>query len=631
MNAFLKYIEDSEIGGAITTALLSYCNKHRNVVLEHVGDYGFSYINEVNDIYPIFKTVWTSEKGETSIDFDVVIEVDMDCTGVCGKRHDHEDCSANMWFLVSCSGDLKKKLKDFKIKSIEEYNDRTNFDNPLSGDFLPPMKKENYDDYARIILEKFYPEALERPMEIDADLLAQKMGLKLMRTNITNDHSVFGQIFFEDSDIEVFDAANNPVKTHVEAKTILIDDDANFLYSYGSRNMTVVHECVHNYYHYRAFLFAQLLDDHLSTIQCKSAGGIVGSRTPTVVRIETQANALTPYILMPKEPFKKLAYELIEDYGRLYGGDRLDHLPFIIQELAERFNVTKYAARKRLIEIGIHDAIGALNWVDGNYIRPYSFKKDTLKSNETFTVGIDDLSSELLINTNTLAIINSVGFEFVENHLVINDEKYIKKDSKGIPLLTEYARYHLDECAVKFRVSYKNEYLNYGFGMVCYLCRDKTKMVEFDLAIAHNPNLLLTQEGEKNNRIHNSNVNEIITLIGSERYFGGAVSKILDFLEMTQEDLAEASDLSEKTISRYVSQPDKKREKRTVVAMIRGLNVPTRAAEKLLEKAGVVLVPGDTEDDVYRDVLLYLRNSTPEVVNEYVYKKLGKPLTDKKL
>ncbi len=332
---------------------------------------------------------------------------------------------------------------------------------------------------------------------------------------------------------------------------------------------------------------------------------------------------------MPKDTFKKYALDLIEDYGRIYGGDRLDHLPFIIEELADKFNVTKYAARKRLIEVGVFDAIGVLNWVDNNYVRPYRFKKDALKSNETFTVSINDLSSALVINTNLLNIINDVGFEFVENHLVIDDEKYIKKAKDGRPILTEYARYHLDECAVKFKVSYRNDYLSYGFGMVCYLCRDTTKQVEYDLSILANSSLVFTKEGEMRQRIHNKSVNEILSNI-SGMQFGDAVSYLLDFLSMTEDELADDSDLSVKTISRYISQPDKKKEKRTVVAMIRGLNVPIRVAEKLLEKAGIILVPGNGEDDALRDVLLYLRTSSSSDVNDYVERRTGKPLTEYK-
>ena len=31
--------------------------------------------------------------------------------------------------------------------------------------------------------------------------------------------------------------------------------------------------------------------------------------------------------------------------------------------------------RKGLIDLGFEEAIGSFNWVDGHYVRPYSFKR----------------------------------------------------------------------------------------------------------------------------------------------------------------------------------------------------------------------------------------------------------------
>ena len=630
-STFLKYIEEGKIGESIYNSLINYCRKHRKMVLEYINEYGFTYVNDVDDIYPNFKAVWIDEKGVSEINFDVILEVDLDCTGVCGKRHDHEDCSARIWFIVSCTGDLKNKLSDFKIKNIEEYNgDKTKLESPLTGDFVPLMNKDNYDEYANKILEKYYPEALKTPMAIDVDLLAERMGLKVVRAKIDENSLIFGQIYFFEDDVIVFDAAGNSSQVHVDKNTILIDDEANFLYSFGSRNMTVVHECVHFRYHYRAFLFAQMLDEQLKNISCKTFGGIDAKSTATLVRIEKQANALAPYILMPKDQFKQMAYDLIKDYGRIYGGNSLDHLPFVIEELASKFKVTKYAVRKRLIDIGITEAIGVINWVDDTYIRPYSFKKDSLKSNETFTISIADVSSQLLIQSTTLNILNTCGFVYVENHIVLNDVKYVQKNKKGELILTEYARFHLDECAVKFGIKYKNEYLSHGLGMVCYLCRDASKMVEFDISLLKNPNLIQTEEGSKKYRIHNKNIKDIISHISGVQ-FGEALMYLMEFLEMDESELADDADVSEKTISRYRSDFDKEKDKRTVVAIIRGLNVPYRVSEKLLESAGIVLTNGNELDEALRDVLLYFREASPYVVNEFLTRKTGKPLTKDKI
>jgi len=630
-NTFLEYIENSDIGLYIHDKILKHCNSNRKMVLEHINDFGFHFVNEVNEAYLNFKSVRINGVGPSVIDFDVLLEVDLDCVGVCGKRHDHEDCSARVWFKVSCTSDLKKKFKDFVINSIAEYDgNKTKLDSPLTGDFIPFMDKSNFDSYANDILEKFYPEALATPMPIDVDLLANRMGLTIVPVKITDDSSIFGQFFFADSDTDIFDSDNNKRSIKVNANTILIDDQVNFLYSFGSRNMTVVHECVHSYFHYKAFLFSQILDGSLKNIRCKTHGGIDANTTSTLARIEMQANALAPYILMPVEMFQKMAFQLIEDYGRLFGGNVIDLLPYVIDELSSIFKVTRYAARKRLIDIGIIEAIGVLNWVDGSYIRPYAFNKDSLKANETFTISVNDLSLELLLKQELISYLNTCGFLFVENHLILNDARYVFKNNKGVLLLTDYARLHIDECAVKFAVRYKNDSLPLDLDMMCYLCRDRSKLVEYDLTLQKNTALIMTEEGQKKHKLHEKNVNSVISKISGVQ-FGEALTILMEFLDIDEQSLSEDADVSIKTISRYRSDYDKEKDKRTVVAIIRGLNVPPKIAWILLASAGITLVPGNELDDSLSSVLTFFREHPAEKVNEFLTKRTGKPLTRDKL
>lgn len=60
---------------------------------------------------------------------------------------------------------------------------------------VPIIKKEDYDTYATEILEKYYPEALNSAIRVDAEALAKRMKLTIVEANITNDRSVFGQCF----------------------------------------------------------------------------------------------------------------------------------------------------------------------------------------------------------------------------------------------------------------------------------------------------------------------------------------------------------------------------------------------------------------------------------------------------
>jgi len=90
--------------------------------------------------------------------------------------------------------------------------------------------------------------------------------------------------------------------------------------------------------------------------------------------------------------------------------------------------------------------IGAYNRVDGSYVRPYRFKKGSLKSDETYSVSYNDVLDVLFQNSRIVEGLIYKNYVFVENHICISDYKYITKDIFGKLVLTEYARRHMDEC-----------------------------------------------------------------------------------------------------------------------------------------------------------------------------------------
>lgn len=85
---------------------------------------------------------------------------------------------------------------------------------------------------------------------------------------------------------------------------MLVDDKVAYLRSFGSRNLTIAHECVHSYYHRKTFLFAQMINNDIHYIQCRVTGEMRSNEgISTADWMEIQANALAPYLLMPKESF----------------------------------------------------------------------------------------------------------------------------------------------------------------------------------------------------------------------------------------------------------------------------------------------------------------------------------------
>ena len=95
-----------------------------------------------------------------------------------------------------------------------------------------------------------------------------------------------------------------------------------------------------------------------------------------------------------KESFDKAAKSIVKNYLEAYNDNIVDLLPLIIHDLADRFGITVFSAKKRLIDIGILEAAGACNWVDGSYATiPFLLKAVWTKRNihnqfRSFNVGL---------------------------------------------------------------------------------------------------------------------------------------------------------------------------------------------------------------------------------------------------
>lgn len=161
--------------------------------------------------------------------------------------------------MLGCSGDLDCNLDDFTISSVTEYNSKNKQPKPMSDSLVPMIHKEQLESVATDFLRRHYPEALRTPIAVEPQVLAEKMGLTVEMREITNNFSVFRQIYFHDCDTEFYDEdSDEMVKTRVNARTIIMDPKAYFLRNLGSVNNTIVYECVHWDKHRKAFELERL-------------------------------------------------------------------------------------------------------------------------------------------------------------------------------------------------------------------------------------------------------------------------------------------------------------------------------------------------------------------------------------
>ncbi len=631
-NSFLDYLETDKFYDRIYNSIFSWCTGNKDILLDRIDGYNVSKITEIEDLDLDFINVWIDSKGDTKIEFDIAIEVTANVEGISGKHHDRDSYSSRFWVMVYCSGSLDKKLNDFYIIGVDEFNKSTP-KKPLTGDLVPYIPKSKYDEYANEMLEKYYfkfhPEAKTNPVPINVDELAKSMGLSVVNTSISRDRSIFGQIFFADTEVVIYNAEKSQSeKKLINKDTILVDDTAAYLRSYGSRNMTIAHECVHSYYHRKAFLFAQMFNEKLHYIQCQVSGEMKNSESNTTAEwMEIQANGLAPYILMPKESFEAYAKSLFEHYNQFsrIGSNSINQ---IIDELAKTYEVTIYAARKRLIDLGFEQAIGAYNWVDGHYVRPYAFKNNSLSNDETYTVSYKDVYKKVVSDSKIASSVFMNEYVFVENHLCINHPNYIEKVSNGDLILSDYALIHMDECCVKFKyntIRGFNEGSN--LGLMCYLSRDTSKELEFDLEISNLPNTKIEDSlFTERYKIHTENVAEVARAI-VDMTFGEIIDYLMKYLDIRINELEIDSGLNERTIRRYIKGENKVPDKRSVVALLRALNLPPRICNIAVQQAGISFRNGNDEDDALLNAMMTLRNGSANDANRFMQLAGFEPLT----
>lgn len=159
--------------------------------------------------------------------------------------------------------------------------------------------------------------------------------------------------------------------------------------SIGTRRTTLAHECFHWHRHQPYHVLMRMIgaDDNLGrAIQCQIAAGSTNSdKWKAVDWMEWQAKGVAPKILMPAKTVRPLVDKLLVEFA---GNDPVSVSTFerIIDALADTYDVSRQAAKIRLIELGYTKAEGAYPYVNGKYVSGYSFDVDALEKDQTFTI-----------------------------------------------------------------------------------------------------------------------------------------------------------------------------------------------------------------------------------------------------
>ena len=488
-------------------------------------------------------------------------------------------CQSKSPYVVDCYLDMRDCFSQLWIRCISPDWPTYQPEKAIPDTLIPDLPKAQLEATATKILRELYPAALRNAIPVPASAIAHKLGLSVQHACIDTDGEVLGKIFFEDSTTAVQDVPGGMNRIlNVARGTILVNHRLDSRYDSRIYNNTIVHECVHWMLHRQAYQLQKANDPQLTSIACRRSSALGRSRewTPQE-RMEWQANALAPRILMPQWSTRMLTDQWIRRMEKLSPKYRMDR---IIEKLSCHFEVSRSLARIRLIELGYPDA-------ELGYTAPTQFE-----------ISYPDATQEFAQNSKFRDALATGAYAYVDKRFCLRNNRYISRAEDGTLHLTAYAKAHPAECCIGFDVQKRARWANDG------MLRDRGKVPQFAEAATEIQQLVKTTQ----------DVGRVLQSLPQS--FGATLEAHMRRKGVTQEQLAESSLITDRRIRTYCID-DQMVALPRVVALCVGLKLHPIFAFDLVKKAGYQF--NQTSDHVaYQMILLSMTQHSIFECNEYL-------------
>lgn len=423
------------------------------------------------------------------------------------------------------------------------------------------LTEQELDELSDEFLKRFYSKDLSESLKVDVDEIASKNNIKIMLVPLGN--QVYGKTYFEDASVILYDKKHKITKK-IQAGTILINSACNkYIY-----RQTVIHEMVHLLYHNKYIAL-------LKSLKKKGTANFKQIQDKILNELEWQAEELSLRILMPKKEVLKIIHE-ISNTKKIKFINKTTKLYFLVIQLAHLFDCSIEQVKKRLLDLNFTLAMGIENYSDGVKLLDFCFSKRNIKKNQTFIISNKELANQLKLNSELSNLYLNHKIKFINNMLVINHHKYIDKYGK----LTNYALNHVDECSLLFDVK---EETKYPANTLVYLTSKKK------------PQKVVTLNDEQMEYIEK----QIDEMIGDAIEYGETQQNIPQsfsgtlkyFYELSNfksySELSFESDVSERSISKYISGEEKNPKRIKVLKLGLALKMLGIEIEDMMKKADI--------------------------------------------
>lgn len=558
----------------------------------------------------IQNVVHIEQVDDGAISFSVIVSCDIEHSISSTGRVSFTE----KWLDVRCKVLLGVELTDFEIININECEQQEDSDNDkYSGELVPIISRDAFENEATKFLEKYYPLALQEPVAVPIRKIADDMGLSIIEDSLlSSELDIFGLVVFEGGNIK--DKNKNIIIRNAKRGTVLIDPRVYYERTLGTVNFTIAHECFHWYRHqpYHALMKMLGANDELGKIiQCSIGSNAKDSeKWKAVDWMEWQANGVAPRILMPTNTAKIKISELVEKYHIHFDGTDGYLIEEMISELADFYGLSKQAVKMRIREMGYAKIDGAFTYVNGQYVTPFSFDASALSDNQSFTISSADLFKAYCLNKDFRKAIDTGRFVYIEGHVCLDNEKYIVRSDEQIKL-TQYALSHIDECCFVFDKGYSYESKYQGqkyYTQMMYKTPEQPNAQEYSFELnAHNKILLSQIQGASKSA-------------NAMRLYPGAFSETLVQLmkerKLSNKKLADASLVGERTIQRLRNDEEYPTTVQTVLGLCYGLKLSVPEAEMLVGKTDFNIKPTNPQNYAYRCALSACAENSIYEINE---------------
>ena len=353
----------------------------------------------------------------------------------------------------------------------------------MADSLVPIIPYSRLEDAAREMLETFYDEALRMPCKVDAYEYADRMGYTVQKAFLSEDRHIRGKVIFDEMEITIFDpeTGRKTLQT-IKDKTILIDPAANKGTSRDFTEDTIMHECVHIYWHqpfqklqmiHRERLEDAGLNCDLETLLQKNADN------DDLNQAEKQARKLAPRNRMPAVQTAILAQQYQQENDRHYynHGRAVEKT---ISQVAAFLGTSKEITRNRLKELGNNDVNGVLVYCNDGYLPRHSWSTQ-LQNGESYSVEsnlfYDLMKRDPILN----ALMKYEVFVYVDGFVCINDPLYITVGKSGRHLKS-YALKDVSRCCLKFSIHRDHDETEYTYGAFNSIDKRGMSHITFDVS-----------------------------------------------------------------------------------------------------------------------------------------------------